>query len=77
MLAALLSRIELSSLEWRRDASKMCGDGDSLPGVPPPSESERVLVMGDFMCRSMPAASGPSTSPLTASISSVTAMSSK
>lgn len=32
----------MSSLDWRRDASTMCGEGESL-GVPPQSESDRVL----------------------------------
>jgi hypothetical protein len=41
------SRIELSSFDCRREASTMCGDGDSF-GVPPPSDKDRVLDSGDL-----------------------------
>lgn len=37
----------LSSLEVLRDASMMCGEGDSLTGVPPPSDMDRFFVKGD------------------------------
>ena len=40
---------ELSSLAVRRAASRISGDGESLrPGVPPPSDRDRVLDMGEF-----------------------------
>lgn len=43
------SLIWVSSLDVLRDASTMSGDGDSLDGVPPPSDNDRVLfARGDL-----------------------------
>ncbi len=51
--------IVLSSLDVRREASTMCGEGDSLEGVPPLSDKERVLVKGDRAARVLDMASAP------------------
>lgn len=42
-----VSRMVLSSFEVRLDASTMCGEGDSLEGVPPPSDMDLFFVKGD------------------------------
>lgn len=48
----------LSSLEVRREASTMCGLGESFDGVPVLSDSERVLnVIGDRSWAAVDAAS--------------------
>lgn len=51
VMGAERSLTSLSSFEVRRDASRICGEGDSLrAGVPPLSDSDRVLdlVNGDL-----------------------------
>lgn len=40
--------MSMSSLEVLRDASRIRGEGDSLGAVPPPSDMDLVLMMGDL-----------------------------
>lgn len=70
-------RMVLSSLEARRAASMMSGEGDSLvPGVPPPSERDLVLNMGDGSMAESPDGRPPRcVGPRSASAVSVTATS--
>lgn len=66
-----LSRIPMSSLDWCRLASNMCGEGESL-GVPP-SDNDLVLVRGDLIFP--PGALGSLVSSITATSSISASMS--
>jgi len=69
---------ELSSLAVRREASAMCGEGESFPGVPPPSDMERGLDKGDrstLRAPDPPRLSPPSARPESAAAASSKSMS--